>query len=51
MKTRIFKDYEEFCLRKDKTENGVTLEFSEKNKNWELKKGNEWCWNCSDCSG
>jgi hypothetical protein len=50
--TQIFKNYQEFSQREDKTINGVEQNFANnypdyKNQN----ESNRGCWNCSRCSG
>ena len=51
MKTAVFKDYEDFLQRDDRTLNGVSLEFAEAHPDYEQKNAtNTGCWNCSDCS-
>ena len=51
MSTKIFENYQEFLLREDKSENGVSVKFSTENPNWESEnEKNEMCWNCIDCS-
>ncbi len=50
MATKIFKSYEKFKNRKDKTVNGVSEEFAAKHSNWEeMNSTNEGCWDCIDC--
>ena len=55
MKTKIFKNYEEFLEREDKDINGVSPEFAEINPKYEKEnETNKACWNCircRDCSG
>ena len=55
MNTKIFKSYDEFLNRKDKSLNGVSEGFSKNNPNYLIEnKTNVGCWNCShcdDCSG
>jgi hypothetical protein len=51
MSNKIFENYQEFLLREDKSENGVSVKFSTENPNWESEnEKNEMCWNCIDCS-
>ena len=50
MATKIFKSYEDFKSRSDKTVNGVSEEFAAKFDNWEaMNDTNEGCWCCIDC--
>ena len=49
---QIFKDYDEFCNREDKSVNGVSQHFlSQKNRALETINLNncEGCWECKDC--
>ncbi|MCL2312127.1 MAG: hypothetical protein FWC41_06530 [Firmicutes bacterium] len=54
-KIQVFKDYKEFCNRKDKSINGVSQDFLEMNEDNpmtidELNLVNcEGCWNCYEC--
>lgn len=49
-KTRIFKSYEEFLDRSDKSINGVSIEFAIDNPEWEeMNITNTGCWNCYLC--
>jgi len=51
MNTKIFKSYDEFLNRKDKSLNGVSEGFSKNNPNYLIEnKTNVGCWNCSGCS-
>ena len=52
MKTRIFKNYDDFLInREDEKENGVSEKFAKMNPNWESDNStNEGCWNCRSCS-
>lgn len=51
MTTKVYSNYKEFTSRENKKENGVSKEFAEENKNYEVdNKTNEGCWNCSGCS-
>ena len=50
MKTEIFKCYEDFKNRDDKTINGVTLEFSIRFPDSLTDTGNLNCWNCNSCT-
>jgi hypothetical protein len=50
MKTKVFKSYEDFLNREDKTLNGVTEEFFEAYKSGIYDSDNEGCWNCKSCS-
>jgi hypothetical protein len=48
--TLIFKNYEEFLTRTDKSVNGVSEEFANLHPNWdEQNLTNEGCWNCLSC--
>ena len=50
-KTQVFLDQDAFNRRKDKTINGVTLEFAEMNPNYEQENAtNQGCWNCAKCN-
>jgi len=50
-KTQIFKSYSDFRNREDKTLNGVSEEFAQKNPKWEEQNAtNKGCYNCSSCS-
>ena len=50
MKTQIFKTYNDFLKRKDKYVNGVSLEFTKENSNYENDNTNNiGCWNCMGC--
>ena len=50
MNTKIFKSYDEFLNRKDKSLNGVSEGFSKNNPNYLIQnKANVGCWNCSHC--
>ncbi len=49
-KTQIFKDYDEFLAREDKSLNGVTAEFAKENHiDIDKDDGNVGCWNCVGC--
>ena len=50
MKTKIFKSYEDFLNREDRSINGVSKDFAAKHP--DFKKQNETntgCWNCHSC--
>jgi hypothetical protein len=48
--TQIFKNYEEFSARSDKSVNGVSEEFANLHPNWdEQNLTNKSCWNCRNC--
>jgi hypothetical protein len=52
MKTEIFETYEDFLKRDDKSVNGVSPKFAEKNPNYKAdNKKNTGCWNCIECEG
>ena len=51
MKTQIFKTYQDFLKREDKSVNGVSPEFAKENPNYEVdNKSNIGCWNCRSCT-
>ncbi len=51
MKTEIFKSKSDFYKREDKSVNGVSESFAERNSNYVSdNESNKGCWNCSDCS-
>lgn len=50
METQIFKSYEDFLNRPDKTVNGVSEDFAKANPNYgDDNSNNTGCWNCSEC--
>ena len=49
-KTKVYKNYDSFLKREDKSINGVTKEFAQKHGiDLDLDNGNKGCWNCRDC--
>ena len=48
--TKIFKNYQEFLSRTDKSVNGISQKFADENPKWkEQNSTNKGCWNCDRC--
>ena len=51
MNTQIFATYSDFLRRTDRSVNGVSPEYAERNSKYaEQNASNKGCWNCSGCS-
>lgn len=51
MTTLIFKSFEEFQQREDKSVNGVSQEFADNHTYFEAdNETNKGCWNCTLCT-
>jgi len=52
MKTKIYKNYEDFMERENREENGVSENFASENPDYEEENTtNTACWNCTNCKG
>lgn len=51
METKVFKDYDEFSRRKDKSVNGVNQVYATGYPDYEQdNRTNQGCWNCRGCT-
>ncbi len=49
-KTNVYKSFEEFKARPDKSDNGVSEDFAKSNPNYQNDNAtNTGCWNCEYC--